>query len=107
MSSVMQPPPHSPERRGEMAFDVRYMIFEYCEKMNAKNVSQVIAIMRKSSTGILADDGDTIEVKILALDNRTLWALWDFFEDNTAAREAAKANKAKRKREVREGMIRA
>ena len=84
-----------------MAFDLRYKLVTYCEKMNAKNVSQVIAIIRKSSTGILSDNGETIEVDMAALDNTTLWTLWDFFEDNAAAREAAEpatSAKAKGKR---------
>ena len=93
MSSAMQPTRLPPEQRGEMAVDLRRTLMTYCEKMNAKNVYQVIRIIRKLHPGIY--DNDEIELDMAALDNTTLWTLWDYFEDNAAAREAAKA---KRKR---------
>ena len=90
----MQPTRLPPEQRGEMAVDLRRTLMTYCEKMNAKEKQQVIAIIRKSCPGIY-DNVYEIELDINTLDNTTLWTLWDYFEDNAAAREAAKA---KRKR---------
>ena len=90
----MQPTRLPPEQRGEMAFDLRCKIVAYGEKMNAKNVYDVIKIIRKSFPGIY-DNVYEIELDVNTLDNTTLWTLWDYFEDNAAAREAAKA---KRKR---------
>ena len=67
-----------PEQRGEMTFDIRAKILKNCEKMNSKEVQQVIAIIRKSMPSIGTDGGE-IELDINALDNTTLWRLCDFF----------------------------
>ena len=89
----MQPTRLPPEQRGEMSWDIRTKIATNCEKMNAKETSQVIEIIKRVMPSI-GNNGE-IELDMNALDNTTLWTLWDYFEDNAAAREAAKA---KRKR---------
>ena len=98
--AAAQPQRLPPEQRGEVSWDIRTKISTNCEKMNSKETSQVIAIIRRVMPSIGNDNGE-IELDMNALDNTTLWTLWDFFEDNAAAREAAEpatSAKAKGKR---------
>ena len=89
--AAAQPQRLPPSSAARCRWDIRTKIATNCEKMNAKETSQVIEIIRKSMPSI-GNNGE-IELDMNALDNTTLWTLWDFFEDNAAAKAGAAGKK--------------
>merc|ERR1719487_492602 len=90
--AAAQPSRLPPEQRGEVSWDIRTKISTNCEKMNSKETSKVIEIIKRVMPSVGEDNGE-IELDMNALDNTTLWTLWDFFEDNAAAKAGAAGKK--------------
>ena len=84
-------PQRLPPSSAASAWDIRTKISTNCEKMNSKETSQVIEIIKRVMPSI-GNNGE-IELDMNALDNTTLWTLWDFFEDNAAAKAGAAGKK--------------
>jgi len=83
----------APQDRGDMSFELRTEISAGLAKLSANNISKVIDIIRQTMPG-LGHDENEIEIDVNALDNATLWRLYDLIKQCQATRKAPGGNRA-------------
>jgi len=71
--------------RGDMTFDQRAAISAGVAKLNANNLSKIVSIIQENMPSLGSGEKE-IEVDVNALDNSTLWRLWDYLENCKASR---------------------
>ena len=71
--------PAPPMDRGDMSFDQRAQISAGIARLGANDLSKAVKIIQDNNPSLASGDGH-IEVDINALDNPTLWRLWDYLE---------------------------
>ena len=84
-----QPPPQD---RGDMSFELRAEISAGIAKLTANNIQKVVDIIRQTMPGLGHDDRE-IELDVNALDNVTLWRLYDFIKQCQATRKPGRPKK--------------
>ena len=82
-----------PQERGDMSFELRAEISAGVAKLTANNISKVVDIIRQTMPS-LGHDEKEIELDVNALDNTTLWRLYDFIKQCQATRKAGRPKKA-------------
>ena len=71
--------PAPPMDRGDMSFDQRAQISAGIARLGPNDLSKAVKIIQDNNPSLASGDGH-IEVDINALDNPTLWRLWDYLE---------------------------
>merc|ERR1719502_632903 len=88
-AAASQPPP---QERGDMSFELRAEISAGIAKLTANNISKVVDIIRQTMPGLGHDEGE-IELDVNALDNATLWRLYDFIKQCQATKKPGRPKK--------------
>ena len=81
-----------PQERGDMSFELRAEISAGVAKLTANNISKVVDIIRQTMPS-LGHDEKEIELDVNALDNTTLWRLYDFIKQCQATRKPGRSTK--------------
>jgi len=78
--------------RGDMSFELRAEISAGVAKLNGPNIQRVVDIIRQTMPGLGHDERE-IEIDVNALDNATLWRLYDFIKGCQASRKPGRPKK--------------
>merc|ERR1719387_1890776 len=87
----MAPPPVA--ERGDMSFELRAEISAGIAKLTGNNITRVVEIIRETMPG-LGNDEKEIEFDLNALDNATLWRLYDYVKQCQMAKKPGRPKKA-------------